>query len=49
MKALAENEDIDSVLTSSPPLPVVAGPDVVNLNQPLVIKIDAEPQIKDKK
>ncbi|KAK4794565.1 hypothetical protein SAY86_012559 [Trapa natans] len=49
MKALAENDDIDSVFVSPPQLPVVGGPDVVDLTQPLVIRIDNEPQIKDKK
>ncbi|XP_043807431.1 TVP38/TMEM64 family membrane protein slr0305 isoform X2 [Manihot esculenta] len=38
-KALAENEDIDSIL-ASPQLPIVADP-VVDLNQPLIVKIDA--------
>lgn len=37
-KALAENEDIDGVL-ASPQLPIVAEPPV-DLNQPLIIKID---------
>lgn len=37
-KALAENEDIDGI-TSSPALPIVAEPSV-DLNQPLIIKID---------
>ena len=36
-KALAENEDIDSIL-SSPQLPIV-GDSYVDLNQPLIIKI----------
>lgn len=38
-KALAENEDIDGILTS-PHLPIVAEPPV-DLNQPLIIKIDS--------
>ncbi|KAJ9154375.1 hypothetical protein P3X46_027718 [Hevea brasiliensis] len=38
-KALAENEDIDSIL-ASPHLPIVADP-AVDLSQPLIIKIDA--------
>ncbi|XP_040996046.1 TVP38/TMEM64 family membrane protein slr0305-like isoform X1 [Juglans microcarpa x Juglans regia] len=37
-KALAENEDLDDIL-ASPQLPVVAEP-AVDLNQPLIIKID---------
>lgn len=37
-KALAENEDLDGIL-ASPQLPVVAEP-AVDLNQPLIIKID---------
>lgn len=37
-KALAENEDIEGVL-GSPQLPIVAEP-TVDLNQPLIIKID---------
>ncbi len=38
-KALAENEDIDSIL-ASPHLPIVADP-AVDLSQPLIIRIDA--------
>ncbi|EEF45317.1 TVP38/TMEM64 family membrane protein slr0305 [Ricinus communis] len=38
-KALAENEDIDTIL-STPQLPIVGDPSV-DLNQPLIIKIDA--------
>ncbi|KAJ6989240.1 TVP38/TMEM64 family membrane protein [Populus alba x Populus x berolinensis] len=37
-KALAENEDLDVIL-ASPQLPIVADTSV-NLNQPLIIKID---------
>lgn len=38
-KALAENEDIDSIL-ASPEIPIVAEPPV-DLHQPLIIKIDS--------
>lgn len=38
-KALAENEDIDSIL-GSPPLPIV-GEAPTDFHQPLIIKIDA--------
>lgn len=42
LKALAENEDIDSVLaSSSPQLPIMSGPAVLDLHQPLIVKIDA--------
>lgn len=37
-KALAENEDIDNII-GSPELPIAAEPPV-DLNQPLLIKID---------
>ncbi|KAF5738611.1 transmembrane protein 64-like [Tripterygium wilfordii] len=41
-KALAENEDIDDIsgFSASPELPIVAEP-TVDLNQPLIIKIDS--------
>lgn len=38
-KALAENEDIDSIV-GSPPLPIV-GEAPTDFHQPLIIKIDA--------
>lgn len=43
-KALAENEDIDSIL-SSPELPIVSEP-AVDLNQPLIIKIEGSDRHK---
>ncbi|KAF7837232.1 TVP38/TMEM64 family membrane protein slr0305 family [Senna tora] len=39
-KALAENEEIEGITTSSPVLPIVSE-SPVDLNQPLIIKIDA--------
>lgn len=38
-KALAENEDIDSVI-GQPEIPILAEP-TSDLNQPLIIKIDS--------
>lgn len=45
-KALAENEDIDG-LVASPQLPIVADPPV-DLNQPLIIKIDPSEENHEK-
>ena len=38
-KALAENEDLDDE-TDAPQLPIVAEEPQVNLNEPLIIKVD---------
>lgn len=45
-KALAENEDIDAIL-SSPELPIMAE-QPVDLNQPLIIKIEGNDDSHEK-